>query len=78
MNKQEVFMKNHLKLLLQRQLHKKQFQNKLCLQVVRRQHVGVLHLQKLEPNVIVRCMVLVYVMQHVVVMLIFVKNKSVK
>ena len=41
-------------------------------------HVDVLHLQKLAQNVIVKCMVHVCVMQHVVVMQIFVKNMLVK
>ena len=52
--------------------------NKLCHQVVKKLHVDVLHLLKLVLNVIVKCKVHAYVMQLVVVMQIFVKNKFVK
>jgi hypothetical protein len=68
----------HRKLLHRKLLHRKLLLNKLCHQVVKMLLVDVPHLQKLVLNVIVRCRVLAYVMQHVDAMQISVKNKSVK
>ena len=66
------------KLFRKKLFRKKLFLNQLHHLVMRMLHVVVLHLQKLELNVIVKCMVHVYVMQLVDAMQIFVKNKFVK
>ena len=68
-NKHEVFMKK----LLRKALHLKQ-----PLQPRMKLHVDVLHLKRLGLSVIVQCKAHVSVMEHVDVMPIFAKNKSVQ